>query len=148
MSHFFHAMLDVTFPSEGATTLSKARKSADAQLAVRIKDPNLRAWLLMNVAALDDGIIGWRNNVQGIYDSFRESIARFPDAGLKQAAMPTLFVGGADSDYLPVSDHPDIMDLFPRATFRYVSGAGHWVHSQKPQEFLELVLGFLEEEQS
>jgi hypothetical protein len=34
-------------------------------------------------------------------------------------------------------------ELFPSAEFRYVPGAGHWVHSQKPKEFLDLLLPFL-----
>lgn len=33
--------------------------------------------------------------------------------------------------------------MFPKAEFSYVKGAGHWVHSEKPAEFLELVTEFL-----
>ena len=56
---------------------------------------------------------------------------------------PTLFIGGADSDYIPVADHDLIKELFTEAEFQYVSGAGHWVHSQKPKEFLDCLLEFL-----
>jgi len=34
-------------------------------------------------------------------------------------------------------------ERFPLAEFKYVPGAGHWVHSQKPKEFLDLLLPFL-----
>ena len=34
-------------------------------------------------------------------------------------------------------------ERFPAAEFRYVPGAGHWVHSQKPKEFLDLLIPFL-----
>lgn len=56
---------------------------------------------------------------------------------------PTLFIGGADSDYIPVADHDLIKELFTEAEFQYVSGAGHWVHSQKPREFLDCLLEFV-----
>jgi len=41
------------------------------------------------------------------------------------------------------SDYPEIFRLFPNATIDYVTGAGHWVHSEKPYEFLDMVLQFL-----
>ena len=53
MSHFFYAMKAVEFPQN--SSISQARKVADAQLAKRISDPNLRAWLLMNVYQNDQG---------------------------------------------------------------------------------------------
>ena len=56
---------------------------------------------------------------------------------------PTLFIGGADSDYIPVADHDLIKELFTKAEFKYIAGAGHWVHSQKPKEFLDCLLDFV-----
>ena len=41
---------------------------------------------------------------------------------------------------IKVSDHPEILERFPRADFQYIEGAGHWVHAQKPAEFLDIVL--------
>ena len=54
-----------------------------------------------------------------------------------------MFIGGAESDYIPVTDHDEIQEVFPRAEFRYVQEAGHWVHSQKPAEVIELIKNFL-----
>ena len=56
---------------------------------------------------------------------------------------PTLFIGGALSDYIPVTDHPEIQEIFPRAQFSYVQEAGHWVHSQRPADVIELMNNFL-----
>ena len=47
MEHYFHCLKSVTFNQ--SLSVSMARKEADKQLAVRIKDPGLRAWLLMNM---------------------------------------------------------------------------------------------------
>ena len=34
-------------------------------------------------------------------------------------------------------------EIFPGAEFKYVEGAGHWVHSQKPKQFLETIIPFI-----
>ena len=70
-------------------------------------------------------------------------LEHFPQAIDVQYTGPTLFVGGALSDYIQVSDFDEIRESFPRAEFVYVEDAGHWVHSQKPTEFLEEVLKFV-----
>lgn len=145
MAHFFYAMKAVEFPQD--TTVFKARKAADVQLSKRISDPGLRAWLLMNVYQNSDGIIGWRVNLDVILEAFLTHIRHFPNEDFAEKNVqyngPTIFIGGASSDYIPVSDHPDILEKFPSAKFEYIQGAGHWVHSQKPNEFLEVLLKFL-----
>lgn len=67
----------------------------------------------------------------------------FPNTNEKKFEGPTLFIGGALSDYIPVSDKTQIKETFPEARFVYIPGAGHWVHSQKPTEFLDQVLMFI-----
>ncbi|XP_056633194.1 protein ABHD11-like isoform X2 [Diorhabda sublineata] len=41
------------------------------------------------------------------------------------------------------SDFPRILKLFPNAELKYIEGAGHWLHSEKPAEFLSITLEFL-----
>lgn len=94
-----------------------------------------------------DGKIGWRVNVDAIHRAFDSDIINFPYDKFESKVTfdnPVLFVGGANSEYLPVHHHTDILELFPRAKFVYVQGAGHWVHSQKPAEFIEIVLKFIQ----
>ena len=60
--------------------ISQARKDADKQLAVRIHDAGLRAWLLMNMKQdHHTKQIGWKINIDGIHAAFYKNIARFPD---------------------------------------------------------------------
>ena len=141
MEHYFHCLKAVNFNQ--SVTISQARKDADTQLATRIKDAGLRAWLLMNMRQdPKTREIGWRINIDGIHAAFKESIAVFP-AITSTFSQPTLFIGGAESDYIPVSDHEEIRESFPTAQFVYVPGAGHWVHSQKPKEVIQLLTQFL-----
>jgi len=144
MAHFFYAMKAVQFPQN--TTISQARKAADAQLAKRISNPGLRSWLLMNVYQNQDGTIGWRVNLDIVLEAFEKFIRTFPNDEFSEEQKyigPTSFIGGELSEYIPVTDHPDILEKFPNAKFEYIEGAGHWVHSQKPNEFLKVLLKFL-----
>lgn len=43
------------------------------------------------------------------------------------------------------NDLKEIQEYFPLAELMFIEGAGHWVHSQKPEKFLEAVCKFLEE---
>ena len=124
-------------------SMSKARKDADRQLSHRIKDAGLRGWLLMNM--IHDPVtstVRWRHNLDVIKHAFETDIRTFPafpDPSVTYDKK-TLFIGGSESEYIPVADHPEILERFPTATFEYIRGAGHWVHSQKPAEFIQLVL--------
>lgn len=40
------------------------------------------------------------------------------------------------------ADIPVIQKIFPNAQFKYLE-AGHWVHAEKPEEFTNLVVEFL-----
>ena len=58
------------------------------------------------------------------------------------ADLHFLYEGGA-SGYVKDEYIPLIMQLFPAAELKTLDGAGHWVHSEKPDEFTELVSSFL-----
>jgi len=56
---------------------------------------------------------------------------------------PTLFIKGELSGYLQPAYKEQTIRLFPEAQIKTVSGAGHWVHSEKPQQFIKLARRFL-----
>ena len=55
----------------------------------------------------------------------------------------TLFLSGAASDYVKQEYRARIKELFPKARFAKIPGAGHWLHAQKPREFEAAVTAFL-----
>ncbi|KAI0885219.1 alpha/beta-hydrolase [Annulohypoxylon maeteangense] len=66
----------------------------------------------------------------------------FKDPSAARFAGPALFVRGTRSAYVPDEVVPLIGEFFPR--FRLVDvDAGHWVISEKPEEFLRAVIEFL-----
>ena len=119
----------------------KTRLEADQALAPTVPEESLRQFVLKNLMPDDCGGYRWRNNIEGIaanYDRLREAVG---------APMPfpheSLFVLGGKSDYVGDEDRLEIRRLFPSAQFEVIEGAGHWVHAEKPTEFANAVLKFL-----
>jgi esterase len=118
------------------------RSEADRQMAERISDPAERAFLLQNLV-FADGKPHWRLNLAGIERSMPD-ILGFPD--LPPGAVysgPALFIAGANSGYVRPEHEPLIRNLFPNAEFVRIPDAGHWVHAEQPNAFVEAVEMFL-----
>jgi pimeloyl-ACP methyl ester carboxylesterase len=54
----------------------------------------------------------------------------------------TRFIKGELSNYILDEDVSQLEEYFPDSDVVSISGAGHWVHSEKPEEFIEAVLEF------
>jgi esterase len=135
-AEIFQGLLDLN--------LSKvsARAEADTQLAASVPDRVVRAFLLKNLARNTEGRFFWRFNLQALADQYSLLNRSLPAMGRFEG--PALFVRGGHSDYIVDEDLPEIRKLFPKAILRTVPNAGHWVHSEQPQPFLNLVSDFLE----
>ena len=124
--------------------LAQASKRSDVEehLAQTIDNPRIRAFLMQN---LDSGADGyrWRANID-VLEREMAGIVDFPRA-FPHASYdgPALFVNGGDSEYVRPQDHARIRALFPKAQMTSIPGAGHWLHADKPQEFLAAVMAFL-----
>lgn len=120
-------------------TPALTRKQADAALASTVEDATLRPFLLQSLVfgpnphwriGLDE-IAGAIPDLEGWIDL----PARYPG--------PTLFVSGAQSDYVLPEHRPIIKALFPTARFVAVKNASHWVHADNPAGFLSVLEAFL-----
>ena len=56
---------------------------------------------------------------------------------------PTLFIKGANSDYILPEHRAEIVRLFPQSRARVIQGAGHWLHAEKTAAFNRSVISFL-----
>jgi esterase len=56
---------------------------------------------------------------------------------------PTLFIKGANSNYILPEHRTAILRLFPQSRARIIQGAGHWLHAEKTLAFNRSVEGFL-----
>jgi esterase len=131
--------------SLGLSTL-RSRQEADAVMTETIPDLALRQFLLKNLEREDTGSFRWRIGLEEIHTNYAEMI-RALDWNQRQFAQPTLFIRGANSDYIKDTDMVMITSIFPQAQFTNIPHAGHWVHAEKPQEFARIALNFLIEDE-
>src|ERR1700693_1021351 len=119
----------------------KRRSEADQALATAIPDAGERGFLLQNLVFEDDHA-RWRVNLEAIERKMPDLVGfpAVPDNAVHRG--PTLFIGGARSDYLLPEHEPEIRRLFPNAQIVRIEGAGHWVHAEQPAAFLQLVAPF------
>lgn len=124
------------------TTLER-RDQAEEALRESVPNPVVRSFLLQNLRRSDDGW-HWQLNLD-LLGEHMEALAGWPGERLGEASYdrPVLWVGGAGSDYIN-DEHAAEMDRrFPRNRRVLVKGAGHWVHSEQPEIFLEVLRRFL-----
>jgi pimeloyl-ACP methyl ester carboxylesterase len=57
---------------------------------------------------------------------------------------PVLWIAGANSTYVLPEDRLRMDALFPATRLVRIKNAGHWVHSEQPEVFLETLRRFLD----
>ena len=122
-------------------TALSSRTDADEQLQEPIPNAGTRGFLLQNLRSTDDGY-AWQPNLDLLHASLRQ-IGGFPDLTGSTFDGPTLWVGGSESGYITDEAEPTMRELFPVTRRVTVKGSGHWVHSEKPQEFASILQAFL-----
>lgn len=117
------------------------RAQADAALAGAVPESGVRAFLLQNLQL--GSAPAWRIGLQEIIDDFANILAWDAPAGAHYD-KPTLFIAGANSNYIRPEHRPIIRSLFPNARFVTLKNAGHWLHADNPSGFVAVVEAFLE----
>lgn len=112
------------------------RADIDTLLAPNIPDPSLRSFLMQNLVN-EHGKYHWRLNLDGIAANL-PAITDFP-AVRDSFGGPTTFIAGERSDYIRPRDENAIRHLFPHARLVEVGQAGHWLHAEQPERFVQLV---------
>jgi esterase len=118
----------------------QSRNEADALLSHYVPEMGVRQFLLKNLARTDKGF-EWKINLPVITASI-DIIGEGLDEG-DHYEGPVLFIDGEKSNYIKEGDAPLIHTHFPKANIVTIRGAGHWVHAEKPEEFLQTVQTFL-----
>jgi esterase len=117
-----------------------SRTEADTSLSRQVPEPDVRQFLLKNLARNSEGKFEWRVNIHAIDEHIEEIGAGMQYEG--QFAGPTLFIKGARSNYYASGDEENILSVFPAAQFVTLN-TGHWVQAEDPKAFAETALAFL-----
>ncbi|MCW2774855.1 MAG: alpha/beta hydrolase fold protein [Nocardioides sp.] len=129
-----------------ALDLSQLERRGDADEALTEAVPNrtVRSFLLQNLRH-HDGAWSWQPNLE-VLGRDLSMLGGWPEdelAGTAPYPGRTLWVAGQDSPYIR-DEYAAAMDRwFPNTRRVTIKGAGHWVHSEQPQVFTEVLRRFL-----
>lgn len=119
------------------------RAEIDEAMQADIPEPAIRQFLLTNVERAASGF-RWRVNLEGLFCAYPALLKSvIPQTPLSQ---PTLFMAGADSDYIKDADEKMIHEAFANVRIETIADAGHWIHAEQPAVFLETVGRFLDDD--
>ena len=119
----------------------ESRAQADEKLAELISTKAIRDFLLTNLQRDAEGKFSWRINLPVIARSFAQ-LTGWPETKTVYEG-PALFIQGSESRYILPAYQQQTLEQFPHAVLKIVAGAGHWVHSEKPEAVQKLIRNFL-----
>jgi len=124
------------------------RADADRALAESVPERMVRDFLLQNLrrdaTAGSEGGWRWQANLE-VLGTELDEISGWPEdrlAGTPPYHGPVLWVAGADSRYIQPEHTEAMRRWFPHHRRLTIKGAGHWVHSQQPEVFVEVLRRF------
>ncbi len=117
-----------------------SRKEADDALANYISEPGIRQFLLKSLGRDADGFV-WKINLPVITKNIENVGEALPEG--ESFEGPTLFLAGANSNYVQQKDLPEILEFFPNYELEFVQNAGHWLHAEQPHAVVEEIRKFL-----
>lgn len=107
-------------------------------------------YLMANLAPTEQvpGLLDWKFSLSAILETVREGRVRDRWDEFKRIRVPTLVIRGELSQELDSETLIQMARLNPMVRTAEVKGAGHWVHFEKPDEFVELICAFFSEDLS
>lgn len=118
----------------------KDRKEADKQLSAYVDNIGVRQFLLRNLSN-DNDHFTFKCNLSGIEENYSQIMKTYQ--GENTYTGQTLFIKGANSDYILPEHRNEIVRLFPKSKARIIQGAGHWLHAEKTVAFNRSIQTFL-----
>jgi len=121
-----------------------SRKEIDHFLSEKLHNPTLRHFLIKNIQRNKEDYFEWKINVPVLRHAL-VSITSGVNSGWFEDRKPILnypvtFIRGLNSDYISDDDLPAIKSIYPDARIIGIPDAGHWLHSEQPEKFVEAVL--------
>ena len=121
------------------THMEKRSEVAQA-LSKHVTDPALQSFFTQS---LDLGNKRWKLNLDVLQRDMNHVLG-FPEV-TGSFDKPTLFLSGANSQYVLPDHRPKIKALFPNAVFAKIPNAGHWLHAEQPRAFEQTLSVFFNE---
>ena len=116
----------------------KSRNEIDTELSKYINDKELRSFLLQNLN-FNNGIYSWSLDLNTIKMGMKY-LRGFPIELISNISyIETLCIFGENSSYINKKYKDKFKTLFTNLQFFKIEDAGHWLHVEKPQEFIKII---------
>lgn len=117
-------------------------------LSIKLDNESLVMFLLKNVYRnKETNRFDCRINVDVLYDHLDEVISgvnyRWLEDRMPILNYPVLFIKGEKSPYISEEDEKKIKEIYPEAQITTIPDAGHWLHAEQPQLFMEALEQFI-----
>jgi len=121
----------------------KKRKDADEQLSKFVDKMSIRQFVLRNLMINEQGGFSFKCNFHHIEQGYQQIMLGITAQNNDVYSKPTLFIKGANSNYI-LPEHKNVISaLFPNAKAKIIQNAGHWLHAEKTIAFNKIVMDFL-----
>ena len=121
-------------------SIQNSRSLVDKKVAELIPEIGVRQFLLKNVYWKEKGQLDFRFNLKSLTENNPTVGEALPNGTVFNGK--TLFLKGGNSNYITQREELIIKTHFPNSAIKEIANVGHWLHAEKPQEFLEIVLDF------
>lgn len=117
-------------------------------LELQLDNKGLVLFLLKNVYRnKETKKLDCRINVDVLYDHLDEVISgvnyRWFEDRMPILNYPVLFIKGEQSPYISKEDEEKIKEIYPEVQLTTIPNAGHWLHAEQPQLFMEALEQFI-----
>ena len=122
-------------------TVKPDRNEVDEIVSNYVDDFGTRQFLLKSLYWKSPGQLAYRFNLAVFVDN-KDSIGEALSTESSFAGS-TLFLRGANSNYILDEDFEKIRNQFPKAQIITIANAGHWLHAENPEDVYSAVIDFL-----
>lgn len=116
-----------------------SRKEAETYMLKAVPEAAVAQFLMKNLYRGEDGLFAWRFNLPVIAEKYTMVAGAISGDAVQNEV---LFLRGGISPYLRDEDYKEAQRCFPNSTLRTIENCGHWIHSEKPEEFYRESMNF------
>lgn len=140
---YAHSFMPFIEAMQGIDLKTVTRRSeVDQAVSKEVADARIRNFLLHNLIRTD-GQFHWQINLP-VVAVYMQELVGFPESLQGHAYTgKTLFLYGEASDYVRPEHRAIIHAMFPAAEIMGIPEAGHWVHAEQPDVFVDKVNAFM-----
>lgn len=119
-----------------------SREQVESTLRKKLGEESTVQFLLKGLMRNEAGDgFEWKFNLAALHHAYNNISSAIEQEGVYEGE--TLFIKGQKSSYINPANYGNISDIFPHHQLVEIKDAGHWVHTEKPLEFLSVVSNFL-----